>query len=394
MKYTVKSIALLLFIGMIASCGSSSKLKMNQEYDLGDGLKLTYFKHDAKQLKLDSSDVALMYYKGVLDDGTEFGSNYGSDPLKFEVGKGMVIKGWDMALPSLNKGDSAKIYVPYHLAYGEAARGEIIPAKSNLTFYVTVVDVKQEPQPFNVEGLDTMDLGDGLKYIQIKKGKGISIQKNHKVSINYTGYFLDGKIFDSSVGKESTKPFDFVVGRGFVIKGWDLGLVGRQRGELGKLIIPYELAYGKEGRVPSIPAEADLIFDIEILDLKVLPVPTPYLGVGHDTLQTVSGLRYYKIKKNDALPVSDGKTVVIDYSGYLTNGDLFDSSVERGDSLVVPIGKMKLIPGFTEALKLMREGEKMRAFIPYQLAYGEKGIPPIIPPKADLIFDIHVKNIR
>ena len=89
-----------------------------------------------------------------------------------------------------------------------------------------------------------------------------------------------------------------------------------------------------------------------------------------------------------------GKTVKVHYTGYLTDGKKFDSSVERGEPIAFPLGMGNVIKGWDEGIALMKTGEKARLIIPYQLAYGEQGYPGAIPPKATLIFDVELVEVQ
>ncbi len=106
----------------------------------------------------------------------------------------------------------------------------------------------------------------GLKYEEIKVGEGDTATAGQTVVVHYTGWLEDGTKFDSS--KDRNMPFDFNLGGGQVIKGWDEGVAGMQIGGTRKLTIPSDLGYGAQGAGGVIPANATLIFEVELLELR------------------------------------------------------------------------------------------------------------------------------
>ena len=106
----------------------------------------------------------------------------------------------------------------------------------------------------------------GLEYWDIKVGTGAAAETGKNVQVDYTGWLTNGKKFDSSVG--SGHPFDFMLGGGQVIKGWDEGVVGMKVGGKRQLRIPADLAYGAAGYANVIPPNSTLIFDVRLVDVK------------------------------------------------------------------------------------------------------------------------------
>jgi FKBP-type peptidyl-prolyl cis-trans isomerase len=102
-----------------------------------------------------------------------------------------------------------------------------------------------------------------LQIEDLETGNGKEVTPQTKVSVHYTGWLTDGTKFDSS--KDRGTPFEFVVGAGQVIQGWDQGLVGMKEGGKRKLTIPSELGYGERGAGGVIPPNATLVFEIELL---------------------------------------------------------------------------------------------------------------------------------
>lgn len=106
----------------------------------------------------------------------------------------------------------------------------------------------------------------GLKYIEIEEGTGATPKKGQTVTVHYTGTLENGKKFDSS--RDRKRPFDFTIGVGQVIKGWDEGVGSMKVGGRRQLIIPPDLGYGARGAGGVIPPNATLIFDVELLSIK------------------------------------------------------------------------------------------------------------------------------
>ena len=125
--------------------------------------------------------------------------------------------------------------------------------------YDTAMAVLEEAHPGQMQTTES-----GLKYIVVEAGNGPKPQAGTLIRAHYTGKFLSGRVFDSSV--QRGQPFEFEVGMGRVIKGWDEALLDMQKGEKRILVIPSHLGYGERGYPPIIPPRATLVFDVELVD--------------------------------------------------------------------------------------------------------------------------------
>jgi len=244
--------------------------------------------------------------------------------------------------------------------------------------------IKVIPPPADVAAppADAKKTSSGLASKVIEPGTGKTHPaKADLVTVHYTGWTTDGKMFDSSVsrGKSTTFPLDRV------IAGWTEGVQLMVQGEKRRFWIPESLAYqGK--RDPK----GMLVFDVELISFTESPsqAPADVKAPPSDAKKTASGLAYKVIKAGvGGRHPRSSSSVTVHYSGWTTDGKLFDSSVQRGEPATFPLDGV--IPGWTEGVQLMVEGEKTRFWIPQQLAYKGQSAP-----YGMLVFDVELIKIN
>jgi FKBP-type peptidyl-prolyl cis-trans isomerase len=208
------------------------------------------------------------------------------------------------------------------------------------------------------------------------------------VTVHYTGWTTDGQMFDSSV--QRGEPTSFPLNR--VIAGWTEGLQLMVVGEKRRFWIPAGLAYGDNPR-GGRPAGM-LVFDVELLDIQRAPEPPSVpedVGAIPDNAEVLpSGLASRVLQPGTgSVHPTAASSVSVHYSGWTTDGQMFDSSVMRGQPARFPL--RGVIAGWTEGVPLMVVGEKRRFWIPADLAYGEEAAGGR--PSGMLVFDIELLEI-
>lgn len=250
------------------------------------------------------------------------------------------------------------------------------------------------PAPADVAAApaDAKTTASGLKIKVLKAGTGKDHPKDgERVSVHYSGWTKDGKMFDSSVARGTPTAF----GVNEVIPGWTEALKLMVVGEKSRLWIPGKLAYGDRPQMGGAPS-GDLTFDVELLEIVKPPKPpaTPedVKAAPASAKKTASGLAYRVLKAGTGkVHPSATSRVSVHYSGWSTDGKMFDSSVVRGEPST--FGLNQVIPGWTEGVQLMVVGEKTRFWIPGKLAYGDTPTRPGAP-AGTLVFDIELLNIQ
>ncbi|XP_066091054.1 peptidyl-prolyl cis-trans isomerase FKBP5 [Saccopteryx bilineata] len=200
-----------------------------------------------------------------------------------------------------------------------------------------------------------------------------------KVYVHYKGTLSNGKKFDSS--RDRNEPFVFSVGKGQVIKAWDIGVATMKKGEICHMLCKPEYAYGSAGNVPKIPSNATLFFEIELLDFK-----------GEDLFEDGGIIRRIKHKGEGYSYPNEGAKVEIHLEGHC-GGKMFD---RRDVVFIVGEGEDHDIPiGIDKALEKMQRGEQCILSLGPRYGFGEAGKPRFgIDPNAELMYEVTLKSFE
>ena len=339
---------------------------------------------DDKPFEWDSVEV---HSTGWTTDGKMFDSSVKrGTPAKFPLNG--VIAGWTEGVQLMSQGDKLRVWIPEELAY----KGRPGAPAGMLVFDVELLSItrgtKPPPPPADVGEVpaDATKTKSGLAYKVLTKGEGKAKPNPwDTVEIHFTAWNPEGKMLQSSRTRGQTAKFPL----DRTMPGWTEGVGLMTKGAQYRFWIPEALAPGG----PPAGPKGFIVFDIELVDVvagtKPPPAPKDVAAPPKDAKKTASGLAYKVLKKGDGkTKPTAASNVTVHYSGWTTDGKMFDSSVSRGQP--TSFGLNRVIAGWTEGLQLMDKGAKYRFWIPEELAY--KGRPGA--PAGMLVFDVELIEIK
>lgn len=342
----------------------------------------------------EAGKVVSVHYTGMLGDGTVFDSSVQrGQPIRFPLGAGQVIPGWDEGIALLSEGGKANLIIPPELGYGAQGSSGVIPPNATLYFEVELVEVAEggPGAPEDVEASDYEETESGLQYYELEDGGGDTPEEGQPVRIHYTAWLEDGTRIDSSM--DMGEPLTFELGSPQVFEGWNEAVALMQTGDTWQVLIPSELALGAEGAGDLIPPDSNLVMQLELLEILPAAPESPEEVDEDEYTTTESGLQYVDLEEGEGEPVVEGDAIAVHYTGWLEDGTRFDSSYNRGEPLALIAGAGQVIPGWDEGLIGMKPGGRRQLVIPAELAYGEQGAGGgIIPPDATLIFEVELQT--
>ena len=343
-----------------------------------------------------TGDLVSVHYTGSLEDGTEFDSSAGGEPIPFVLGEGSVIPGWEEGISLMNVGGKAQLIIPPSLGYGAAGYGPI-PPDATLYFDVELVSAEPVPTPAPpptsepptfVDPADFTTTESGLQYYFLEEGDGETPELGEVAAVSFAGWIEGGQKFADS---QDNVPLEFVVGEGQILPGWDEMVLLMQVGDVVQFILPPELGLGEAGAPNgAIPPNATLIFEMELVSIEP-PPPPPTSIEESDYTVTDSGLKFYILTEGTGDVIAAGDQITLHYTMWDESGTQLESSYDFGQPVSLVAGAEQAGPGWDEALLLMRAGDKAQFVLTPELAFG--GEAANVPTEGNLIFEIEIVDV-
>lgn len=240
-------------------------------------------------------------------------------------------------------------------------------------------------EPIELDGAVTTD--SGLQFLSTVEGSGPTPQEGDIVTMHFSGTLADGTLFGDTY--TANEPITVIYGRGQLLPGWEEGLGMMKEGGEAQMVLPPELAFGEQG-FGSIPPNAQVIIDVELLTVEAPPEPT---AVEESDLETTdSGLQYYDIEEGDGATPEEGGLVSTEYAIWVQeeDGNRFVVSSEDRGPIPFTVGSLDTVfPGWDEGVRTMQVGGKRLLIIPPELGLGAQGGGDI-PPDSTLIMEIEL----
>lgn len=347
-----------------------------------------------------AGDLVTVHYTGWLYDeanktefkGAQFETSKGGTPLAMTIGVGSTrLVGWDQGLLGMQVGGKRRLLIPATMAFGAAGLikdGQIlVPANTAVVYEMELLSITSliPEQPVFTK-------------TDVTVGTGTEAAANHLVGMHYTGYLYDATKADKKGAQFETSrngaPFNFLLGVGSRIAGWEQGILGMKIGGKRTLLVPTSMAYGALGRKDGqgnveVPPHTAVVYEIEMTSLVTTP-PVSTVQPAFAMIDTQIGTGAIAVATKDKLSVH--------YTGYLYHdsvtdkkGKKFESSRDSGNAFQFEVGT-GVIEGWSQGVIGMKAGGKRTLIIPANLAYGSTA-SATIPANSALVFEIEVLSV-
>jgi FKBP-type peptidyl-prolyl cis-trans isomerase len=296
----------LLFVAVMVSCGQKEMSRFPDYTELEKDLYIKYFKQNTEGREISQGDVVVMDMKYTTeDDSVLFESQPGQPPITIQADSGKYTGDFMGVFIGMHEGDSASVLVNADSFFIKTAgmpqsptfidSGSVLKFTININKVQTMEEMQAEQDRKNAEmeaqemeelnqylaneGINAEPTASGMYFISKKKGSGKPAEAGKKVKVHYEGRLINGQYFDTSVEevakaqglydeRRNYAPFEFTLGQGQVIPGWDEGIAMMREGGKATLIIPSNLGYGANPRPGGVIKPFNtLIFEVELLEV-------------------------------------------------------------------------------------------------------------------------------
>lgn len=440
MKRNIYYSLILATIVFIAGCNSGGLGGYDQT---ASGLYYKYHSHTNDTVTPVLGDLLTLYMSYGTKDSTVFNSKLtpGGDELIIPLEKPGYPGDIYEALAMMKVGDSASFITQADSFYLVTARARAVPAfidtvDNKIYFEVKMLSAQNQAEFDAAEeeknkvlrenekkslqeyidnnNITVQPVPSGFYFIESKSGSGRTPKEGDWMKINFEVKMMDGTMLYSTW--ENGNPMDVEVGKQFDTQAVTEALTMMKEGSVADLIVPSELAFGKEGRQPMIPPFSTILYKIEVIDLmtkeqyeaekermraeqlkkndqnKVESARFMADNAKKEGVVTLpSGLQYKVIEQGNGPKPGVMDKVKVNYHGTVIDGRVFDSTRDRGEPAEFRVNGV--IEGWQEALQLMPVGSKWILYIPPELAYKDNARGNIIEPNMALIFELELLEI-
>ena len=396
-----RAFAFPLVIGLVVASAAADDEEA-KIHKTETGLAYEIVKEGTAAAKPRIGDRVKIHFVGTLDDGTEFASSRKKDkPYEFPLSDKYLIKGLFEGVGMMTEGAVYRFWVPAELAYGkrgqpsrDAETPPIIPPSTDLIYEVELLSVTRVSKFERAAQADQQKTASGLRYMVLTEGKGESPDPaKDGVTLAFALWTRSGKklLETAATGQRLSglprlvslmrRPLPFVAEAVTLMKP----------GSRMRFEVPPALAFGKSPpRGLKVAPNSVTVWELELI--RINPIPE-FPTLDPEKLQTTaSGIEYEVLAEGDGKQPGPTDEVEVHYTGWLTNGTIFDSSHGRAEKSEFPLDGV--IKGWTEGIPLMKEGGTTVFRIPPGLAYGPRGSPPNVPPNATLIFQVQLFKVK
>ncbi|KAI3833807.1 hypothetical protein MKX03_011372, partial [Papaver bracteatum] len=352
-------------------------LKVGEEKEIGNqGLKKKLIKEGQGWDTPDNGDEVEVHYTGTLLNGTQFDSSRDrGTPFKFKLGQGQVIKGWDLGIKTMKKGENAIFTIPAELAYGEAGSPPTIPPSATLQFDVELLSWSSVKDICKDGGIVKKVLTEGEKW---ENPKDLD-----EVLVNYEARLEDGSVVSQSEGVE------FVVRDGYFCPALEKAVRTMKKKEKVLLTVKPQYGFGEKGRPASgqeaaVPPNATLLISLELLSWKIVTEVTPDKKVIKKILKEGEGYE----KPND------GTVAKVKLIGKLQDGTVFlKTGHDAEEPFEFKTDNDEVNEGLDRAVMTMKKGEVALVTIEPEYAFGSSESQQelaVVPPGSTVYYEVEL----